>query len=190
LRRSSIGSPPRQVAPDGASDIDHLATPGRRASATETITDGAGEALGDQPGLRRLFRGDERAQVGPGERVTAACDQPTGAAPVRPLEVPLRMFGPADCWRGFFARQHRVPDNGPRTSVPNTGLGLGGGDDPGATAEPIGIEELAAEVFPDAAATQLGLKIVLSGNHEEWAHFDERPAQRGVNRCRAAARAL
>src|SRR5580693_6478909 len=80
----------RQVAPDGPSDIDHLAAPGRCTPATEAITDGAGEALGDPLGLRRLLRADESAQIGPGG-VTPACDQPTGAAPFRAASVSLRM---------------------------------------------------------------------------------------------------
>jgi hypothetical protein len=64
-----------QVAPDGPSEIDHLAASGRCAPASKAITDRPGEALGDPLGLCRLFRADERAQIGPGERVTPACDQ-------------------------------------------------------------------------------------------------------------------
>ena len=133
----------RQVAPDGPSDIDRLAAPGRHAPATEAITDGAGEALGNPLGLHPLFWGDECAQIGPGERIIPAYDQPTGAAPVRANSIPLRMFGPAHCRACLFARQHLVPDHGSGTSVPNTSLGgLGGGDGPEATTEPEGIEEI------------------------------------------------
>ena len=32
---------------------------------------------------------------------------------------------------------------------------------------------LAAQEFPDAAAVRLALKTLLSGNREQWAHFDE-----------------
>jgi hypothetical protein len=102
----------RQVAPDGSSEIDRLAAPGRYMPAAEAITDGAGEALGDPLGLRRLVRGDERAQIGAGERIAPACDQPTGAAPFQALSAPLRRFGPGHC-RGALSRgstEQRPPE--------------------------------------------------------------------------------
>ena len=112
----------RQVAADGPSEIDHRAAPGRRAPAAGAITDGAGEALGNPLGLRRLFRGDERAQIGPGKRITPVCDQPTCTAPVRGLSVRFRVFAPAHYRRSFFARQRARSD---RAEFGNRDLEIG-----------------------------------------------------------------